>query len=139
LYRQLLKEKKLFNSIDAYVTGNIDPGLLVIEGRPAKGVNLEAAEREIWNILDDLKAHTLSSRELDKVKNKISTQLSLSELSSVNKAINLSFYELLGDASIINKEYDYYNEVTPEQVRTCAVEVMEEESCSVLQYKSEDQ
>lgn len=138
LYRQLLKEKKLFNSIDAYVTGNIDPGLLVIEGRPAKGVNLEMAEIEIWKILEDLKSRPLSSRELDKVKNKISTQLSLSELSSVNKAINLSFYELLGDASIINKEYDYYNEVTPEQIQTCAVEIMKEESCSVLQYKSAD-
>ncbi|MEY2950049.1 MAG: hypothetical protein RLZZ248_1250, partial [Bacteroidota bacterium] len=137
-YRQLLKEKKLFNSIDAYVTGNIDPGLLVIEGRPAKGVNLEMAEIEIWKILEDLKSRPLSSRELDKVKNKISTQLSLSELSSVNKAINLSFYELLGDASIINKEYDYYNEVTPEQIQTCAVEIMKEESCSVLQYKSAD-
>lgn len=138
LYSRLLKEKKLFNSIDAYVTGNIDPGLLVIEGRPAKGVDLDRAEKEIWNILEELKVDSLSDRELEKVKNKISTHLSLSELNSVNKAINLSFYELLGDASIINQEYDYYNEVTSEQIRTCAIDLLEESFCSVLQYKSID-
>lgn len=136
LYSRLLKEKKLFNSIDAYVTGSIDPGLLVIEGRPSKGIDLERAEREIWNILEELKVHQLSNRELDKVKNKINTHLSLSELSSVNKAINLGFYELLGDAAIINQEYDYYNEVTAEQVQSCAKDLLEETSCSVLQYKS---
>lgn len=136
LYSRLLKEKKLFNSIDAYVTGSIDPGLLVIEGRPSKGIELERAEREIWNILEELKVHQLSNRELDKVKNKINTHLSLSELSSVNKAINLGFYELLGDAAIINQEYDYYNEVTAEQVQSCAKDLFEETSCSVLQYKS---
>lgn len=138
LYSRLLKEKELFNSIDAYVTGNIDPGLLVIEGRPAKGVSLDTAEREIWNILEELKIQKLTNRELSKVKNKINTHLSLSELSAVNKAINLGFYELLGDAAIINQEYDYYNEVTPEQVCACAESLLEQSSCSVLHYKSKD-
>jgi zinc protease len=136
LYSKLLKEKKLFNAIDAYVTGNIDPGLLVIEGKPAKGVALETAEKAIWNILDELKVQKLTNRELEKVKNKISTHLSLSELSAVNKAINLGFYELLGNASIINLEYDFYNEVSPERVQNAAIELLEEASCSVLQYKS---
>src|ERR1043165_6913544 len=37
LYQQLVKEKKLFSAISAYSTETIDAGLLMVEGRLAKG------------------------------------------------------------------------------------------------------
>jgi zinc protease len=41
LYRHLVMDSKLFSSVNAYVTGDIDPGLFVIKGRLIKGVEME--------------------------------------------------------------------------------------------------
>jgi len=112
LYRRLLKEKRLFSQIDAYVTGNIDPGLLIIEGKPAKGVSLEQAKAVIWEELEVLKRELISEKELLKYKNKVESTLVFSEISILNKAINLAFFELLGDIDLINREKEIYQEIT---------------------------
>jgi len=54
LYQRLLKDRRLFSDIDAYVTGNIDPGLFVVEGKPAEGISMETAEQAIWEELVNL-------------------------------------------------------------------------------------
>ena len=94
----------MFSQIDAYISGTIDPGILVVEGRPAEGVSIEEAEAAIWEELEILKNERISERELQKLKYKAETTVSFSESSVLNKAMNLAFYELLGDASLINKE-----------------------------------
>ena len=45
--QKLVKEKELFLSIDAYITGNLDPGLLIIEGKPRPGISIQNAEAAI--------------------------------------------------------------------------------------------
>jgi len=95
LYRKLLKEQRLFSSIDAYLTGNIDPGLLVIEGRPAPGISLATAEAAIWKELRLLRKDLVPKEELLKYQHKIESALTFSEVNILNKAMNLAFFELL--------------------------------------------
>lgn len=137
LYRRLLKEKRLFNHIDAYITGNIDPGLLIIEGKPAEGVTLEQAEKAIWEELEILKQEIIPEIELVKYKNKIESSLVFSEISILNKAINLAFFELLGDINLINEEKALYQAVTVEEIHRMANKVFIKENCSELYYKAE--
>ena len=137
LYRRLLKEQQLFSQIDCYITGSIDPGLLIIEGHPAKGVSQEAAEQAIWKELEELKAELLPPRELLKIKNRIESTLAFSELNVLNKAINIAFFELLGDADIINQEVSYYRAVTAEDVMRIANKILTPENCSELYYQAE--
>jgi len=137
LYRRLLKDQAIFNDIDAYITGNIDPGLLIIEGRPANGVSLEQAEAAIWKELEELKAQPISERELQKLKNKIESTLIFSEANILNKAINLAFYELLGNAELINEEASIYQKITTTQLHEMAKEIFVKENCSDLYYKAE--
>ncbi|MEM1322004.1 MAG: pitrilysin family protein [Bacteroidota bacterium] len=139
LYRRLLKEQKLFSQIDAYITGNIDPGLLIIEGRPAEGRSLEEAELAIWKELELLKAEPLSARELQKYKNKIESSLIFSEANVLNKAINLAFFELLGDAELINSEAELYQQVQIEDIQRIAQQIFTPSNCSELYYKVKDQ
>ena len=136
LYRRLLKEQKLFNAIDCYITGSIDPGLLIIEGKPAEGISLEAAEKAIWKELEQLKTETIPELELQKLKNKIESVLTFSELNVLNKAINLAFYELLGDANLINEEGAHYQRVTTGDIKRIANTVFTRENCSELYYKA---
>ncbi|HEB61748.1 MAG TPA: insulinase family protein, partial [Bacteroidetes bacterium] len=39
LFQKLVKEKEIFNEIQAYVTGNLDPGLMIIEGHLTDNVD----------------------------------------------------------------------------------------------------
>ena len=139
LYRRLLKEQELFSSIDCYVTGSIDPGLLIIEGKPAEGVSLEKASAVIWKELQELIEAPVPEKELQKIKNKIESTLIFSELNVLNKAINLSFFELLGDAELIDKEAGFYQKITTADLHRVAQEILTEENCSELHYKSRKQ
>lgn len=136
LYRILVKEKKIFSAIDAYLTGTIDPGLFVIEGRLSTGVSLIQGEEEIWKVLNQIKNEFIGQQELVKIKNKIYTNLAFSELSVVNKAINLAFYEAMDDAELINKEYEYYQNITAEDIKLSAERILSENQSSTLLYKS---
>ena len=136
LFRKLLKEEQLFATIDCYVTGNIDPGLLIIEGRPSEGVSLETAEAAIWRVIEELQAEGVSERELQKIKNKVEATLTFSELNVLNKAINLAFYEVLGSAELINEEIHLYQKVQASDIQRLAQSMLARENCSELYYKA---
>ena len=118
------------------MTGSIDPGLLIIEGRPSDQVSLEEAERKIWEELQLLKTKGVSERELQKWKNKVESTLAFSELSILNKAINLAYFELLGDANMINEEVGYYRQITKDDIARLSNQLLTEENCSELYYKA---
>lgn len=138
LYRRLLKQRKLFTQIDCYLTGSVDPGLFIIEGHPAEGVSQKEAEEAIWKELEEIKTAAVPARELQKIKNRIESTLVFSELNVLNKAINLAFFELLGDADYINKEVDFYKAVTIEDLQRVANQILTPENCSELYYQAQN-
>ena len=69
-WRNLVEGKRLFLSLDAYVSGRIDSGQLIIEGIPAEGVDMHDAEAAIWDELDRLRHELGPEQELQKLKNK---------------------------------------------------------------------
>ena len=75
LYRQLVKERRIFAEIDAYITGTIDPGLILIEGKPVDGITLEQAETAVWEVLNDFLSKEPPEQELQKIKNKAESTL----------------------------------------------------------------
>jgi predicted Zn-dependent peptidase len=134
LYRHLLKEKKLFSQIDAYVTANVDPGLLVIEGRPAEGVSSEAALAAIWEELEALKKQPIEQRELEKIQHRFESTVVFSETSVLNKAQNLAFYELLDRAELMNEEVGIYLAVTPADLHRAANALFQANNSATLIY-----
>ena len=134
LYRRLQMEKKIFSSIDCYVTANFDPGLFVLEGKVREGITQEQALEALWSELKDLADHEISARELEKIKHRFESTLLYSELSVLNKAQNLCFYEALGDANLMNEECDLYLQVTPEQMKKAAAEIFREDNSGTLVY-----
>lgn len=137
LYRRLLKEKQLFSQIDAYITANIDPGLLVIEGRPADGVSIDNALAAVWEELNLLKNEAVDERELKKIQHRFESTIVFSETSILNKAQNLGFYEILDRAELMNEEVDTYLAVTPADMQRVAQEIFREEVSATLVYLPE--
>ncbi|MBL7754351.1 MAG: insulinase family protein [Chitinophagaceae bacterium] len=111
LYQRLVKEKKLFSSIDCYHTGSVEQGLLVVEGKLLPHVTPEAAEAAIDEELNSIRRELVSETELEKVKNKIESMIAFEDLGLLSRANNLAFYELLGDAELMNTEFDRYRAV----------------------------
>ncbi|HPE57549.1 MAG TPA: pitrilysin family protein [Bacteroidales bacterium] len=136
LFNRLVKEKNIFSDIHAYISGDRDEGLFVFSGKLVKGVRMEDAEKAINTEIDIIKNDLVAQDELEKVKNKIESTLEFSEISVLNKAMNLSYSELLGDADLINQEKDLYAAVTRESVRETANEIFREDNSSTLYYFS---
>ena len=72
--QSLVQEQKLFTSIDAYISGSLDEGLLHVTGKPVEGVSLEQAEEAIWKELEKMKTVPVSEQELEKVKNRYESE-----------------------------------------------------------------
>jgi predicted Zn-dependent peptidase len=137
LYNELVKNKKLFSDLNAYILGSSDEGLFVVSGKLVKGVKLEDADAAIIEELDKMKNDEIDERELQKVKNKIEANLEFSEMNVLEKAMNLAFAELMGNAADVNEEGKKYQAVTAEQIRETARQVLRPEKCSTLYYKSQ--
>lgn len=136
LYDELLERKRIFNSISAHVSGSIDPGLFVIEGKLNNGHSIEEGEEAIWNLIEQFKTEKLLDKELVKVKNKAESSHVFGEMELLSRAMHLAYAEMLGDAALANKELESIRSVTGESVLAQAKEILRRENASVLRYKS---
>jgi len=134
LYKSLVKDKQLFNELNAYVMGDMDKGLLVISGKIPDHVKMEEAEAALNIELEMIKTGLVDENELQKCKNKVESSISFGETDILTKATNLAVSELLGNADLINREIEKYNAVTPEAIRTQAKLILNESNCSTLYY-----
>jgi zinc protease len=134
LYQALVKEKKLFSNIECYHFGTVDPGLLTIEGRLIKGVAMDAAEAAVNEELDKLKQFGIEEKELTKVKNRTEAVITFEDMSLMNRAGSLAFYEVLGDATLMNTELQRYQEVTAGKILEESRIIFDEKNSSTLHY-----
>jgi predicted Zn-dependent peptidase len=138
LFQTLVKEKQLFSSIDCYHYGSTEPGLMTIEGKVVKGVDIREAEKALMEELKHLQENGISELELEKVKNKAESSMAFEDMSLMNRASSLAMYENLGDANLINTELSKYQAVTAEQIKTQSQWLFRDENCSTMYYLSEN-
>ena len=136
LYRHLVKERRLLSSVNAYVTGDLDPGLFVFTGQLLPGVAPEAAEAAFREEIETLRTAPISQYETEKVKNKFEANTLFGELNVMNKAMNLGFYEMLGDLPLINGEVARYRAVSDGDIRAFCRSTLRPENASTLIYKA---
>ena len=137
LYINLIKNGKLFSEIDAYITGDMDPGLFVFSGKLSEGVAIEEAEAAIQNEIDHFIEDPITERELQKVINKTDARISYSQINYQNKSANLAFFDYLGDIELINSESERYARVSLDTLKQTAGELFSPNNCSTLWYLKE--
>jgi predicted Zn-dependent peptidase len=138
LYEQLIKVKQIFSSIECYHFGTIEPGLLVIEGKLVKGVTMSVAEKAILDEIEHIKNEILPLKEVQKVTNKTESLICFEDMSIMNRAHSLAYYELLGDASLMNSELKKYQEVTPQLIQETAQRIFKDTNRNTLYYYSKN-
>ena len=133
---ELVKNQRLFTELNAYVTGEIEPGLFVVTGKLNDEVSWEDAEKAIDVELDKLKAELISENEIEKVKNKVETTHVYSEMDLGSKALELAYGELLGDANRMNTEMSKYRSVSREDIQNAAKTYLNDNQSNVLYYQA---
>jgi zinc protease len=136
LYQKLVKEKEVFTSISSFLMGTLDPGLFVISGRVKPGITLAQAESEVQLVLDEIIAHGVSEQELTKVKNQAESSIEFAEIEVMNRAMNLAFAKLSGDANLVNQEIHLIEKVTVKDIHDIASEILKESNSNTLYYKA---
>jgi zinc protease len=136
LHQQLVKEKEIFTSISSFVMGTIDPGMFIISGRVNEGISIEVAEQEVHAVINELLTTGISDDELQKVKNQAMATIAFGEVEVINRAMNLAFAKLSGDANLVNTEANSVERVTTENVMRVAKNVLTENNSSILYYKA---
>jgi zinc protease len=134
LYQKLVKEKEIFTSVSSFVMGSIDPGLLVINGRVKNGILLKDAEAEVNLIVDEIIKSDVEEEELEKVKNQAYSTLEFGEVEVMNRAMNLAFAKLSGDAHLVNREGKEIESVSVGDIKRLASQILKEENSSVMYY-----
>ncbi len=134
LYNALVKENRLFSELDCYLTGDIDAGLIVIEGKLLSGVSVEKGEKAIEETLLLFCEKGVPPEELEKVKNKTETNIRFNDIGVLNKAMKLAYTCLLGDINLVNEEVDHYHSVTTTDISRVSKELFNPNNCSTLYY-----
>ncbi len=138
LYQVLVKEKQLFSNIECYHFGTVDKGLFTIEGKLVKGVKMQDAEDAVNEIVSKIQSELISDIELQKVKNKTESVIAFEDMSVMNRANSLAFYELLGDADLMNKELLKYQEITSEEILEYSKQIFDPNNSNTLHYYSKN-
>ena len=137
LYDRLVRREGLFSSVDACITGDAGPGLMVLSGKLADGVSLDqgadALRREVRLLADE----GPTEYELQKVQNKYENTFVYSQYKAADRALSLCYYTWLGDTDLVNREPQEYRRVTVDDIRRAAREVFRQERENRLDYESE--
>ncbi|MDH5604736.1 MAG: insulinase family protein [Cyclobacteriaceae bacterium] len=136
LYEGLVKDKKMFTNISAYVLSSNDPGLMVISGTVATGVNIEKAEKALDDILYEEKR--VKQSELDKVINKSLASHEFSKVEVLDRATTLATGAAAGTPNLINEEADLITSVTKEEIKKAATEIIQKTNECTLYYRRQN-
>jgi predicted Zn-dependent peptidase len=115
-FQQLYQGTDIFTHIDAYVTGSFGPGLLIIEAKVDEGYSLERAYDLIWTELEKT-LKSLTEAEVKKSIEMTRSQILFSRTQGLDTALNLGFYEALGDAQLIDSELKGYLTINIDQIK----------------------
>lgn len=136
LYNQLVKENEIFTSLSSFVMGTVDPGMFVISGRVNKGISLQQGEEAVQAVLSQIVKDGIQEEELVKVKNQTLSTLAFGEVEVMNRAMNLAFAKLSGDANLVNQEMTKIDAVSSDEIKRVAGSILTEQNLSTLYYQS---
>ncbi len=136
--QRLTKEQRLFASVNCYITGDIDPGMLIFTGQLLPQTTEQQAEEAIWGEIERLKSEAVSDYEIEKVKNKFEAATLFGEINVMNKAMNLGFYEMAGDLTLINREVEIYRSIGAQRIMEFCGRLLTQEGSSTLIYRKKE-
>ncbi|NME66440.1 M16 family metallopeptidase [Flammeovirga aprica] len=136
LYEKLVKDKKVYSGVSAFITGSFEPGLFCITGKTADGVSLEDAEGELQSVIDGFIASEVNPENLEKVKNQAEFSMTYGKTEILPRAMSIAYGATLGNPNLINEEEGKLRSVTIDQIESKKSTLFNPNNCSTLFYKA---
>lgn len=108
--------------------------MFLIRGKLAPGISFEQGEQAIAEELARLQDEPVTDIELQKVVNRFESNDLFSNMNYLNRASNLAYYELIGQAEDINTENEKYRKIKPENLKDTARVLFCENNSTTLRY-----
>jgi predicted Zn-dependent peptidase len=135
MYRKLVSEKELATAAGIYYEAFEDEGIFAVELIPNKDVTPSKLKEEYEDLLEDFIKEGLTDKEFNKVKNAKETEVISGLTQTLNKAMNLAFYErFYSDAGLVNTIAKKYIDVKKEDVLNVAKKYLANKNRVVLNY-----
>ena len=135
IYQHLVRQKQIFSAANAYITGESERGMLILTGQLTEDTTIEEAEEALYGELEMLVREPVGDYELRKVQNKFEANITFGELNVMNKAMNLGYYRMLGDMSLLNGEIDIYRSITAEEIADYITKNLSRNQSATLIYR----
>jgi zinc protease len=136
LEQKLVKKGKLFANIGAYITGSVDPGLLVFSGKMEKGMSAFQAEQALDEVIEDFLSKKIPEESLQKIKNQSEAMKIYESIQLLNRAMNLAYYAHLGNPDLYWDEFTKKSSLETDTLQHWANKILQQEQASVLYYQS---
>jgi len=133
----LVRQQELFSDADIYLSGDADPGLVIFSGRLRDGADIGKAEEAVTTELNRLTEEAVTPAELDKARNRYESHRLMSYMNAANKAFNLAYHEVLGNAEGINAEKEQYMSVNAGEITEVSRKTFRTENSTVIHYLPE--
>lgn len=138
LYNKLVKEKELFTEVNAFISGDTDNGLFIVTGKYRDNVSMEDGKDALLEELYKIAYEKIEEKEFQKVKNKFESTMRFSQIKALDRAMNLCYFEFLGNIDQINNEVDLYQDLTIDFIQKVAKETFVKEKSNTLYYETEE-
>ena len=137
MHRRLVVESGMMSEADAYLSGDMGPGLLVLSGTLARGVTPEEGIDALREFGLQIADEGVNPQELQKVQNKYENTFVFSQYRAADRALGLCYYTWLGDTSLVNREPEMYRRVTTADIEAAARSVFRMQNENTLIYEAE--
>src|SRR5690606_20802090 len=127
---------KIFASIGGYITGSVDPGLLVFSGKMEQGISAMDAEKALDEVIEEFLNSEIPAQKLQKIKNQGEAIKTYESIQLLNRAMNLAYFAHLGNPDLYWKEFEEKSKIEAPQIKTWANQLLREDQASVLYYQS---
>jgi len=108
--------------------------LLTIEGKLIKGISFDQAEKAVDEEVSKIASEKVAEKELEKVKNKTESTILFEDMGLTSRAASLAYYELLGNADLMNEELEKYQTVSSEELRLQAEKIFHSNQSNTIYY-----
>ena len=120
LYKNLIEEKQLVNSVYAYNMENIDPGLFIFLATCNPDVKAEDVEKELLQQIELIKNEKVDKKEIEKVKINTKADFIYSLESSTSVANLFGSYLVRGDLTPLLTYEENIEKITQEKIQEVA-------------------
>jgi zinc protease len=133
LHQKLVVDEQWVDFISGSYSDHRDPYLFTIFGRATSDADLPKAQAAIAEHLDKLKSEPVDEARLERIKSHLrySFALGLDSPGAVAFAI-AGYLNLTGDTDTVNRVYEQYQKVTPDDVLRVAQEVFRDSNRTTI-------